>query len=353
MGKKARTRSPAYPYLDLRAALEKAGTLWRAEGRHAVAVSLAMQHWGYKAESSTGYSCVAALKKFGLVDEEGVGDSRQVKLSRLALTVLLDEDRASPERNAALQTAALSPRIHAELWEKYGAELPSDSSLRRFLIIEKNFNEAAVDEFLEEYKTTVAFAGLKPADPASALPSEEARVASRGNAGTGGSPKLADTRQSSMATLRQSAAAASRRATSAGAAEVLHKKFVSAPAPTPPAVAGSPARKRGSLAPHAPAAAKADAETGFLFPEVNAGKTAPPPAGSATAARAKSTAASPTPAVNDDPTWPAELAQQRELVVPLDNDLVVRVPYPMSEDDFDLLIETLHLWKRRLVPTRG
>ncbi len=187
VGKKARTRSPAYPYLDLRAALEKAGTLWRAEGRHAVAVSLAMQHWGYKAESSTGYSCIAALKKFGLVDEDGVGDGRQVKLSRLALTVLLDEDRASPERNAALQTAALSPRIHAELWEKYGAELPSDSSLRRFLVIEKNFNEAAVDEFLEEYKTTVAFAGLRSADPASPSPGDNRLRAARGHGGTEGS----------------------------------------------------------------------------------------------------------------------------------------------------------------------
>ena len=166
VAKKARTRSPAYPYLDLRTALDKAAALWRAEGRHAVAVSLAMQHWGYKVESSTGYSCIAALKKFGLVDEEGTGESRQVRLSRLALAVLLDEDRASPERNAALQTAALSPRIHAELWEKYGADLPSDSSLRRFLILEKNFNEAAVDEFLEEYKTTVAFAGLRSSEPA-------------------------------------------------------------------------------------------------------------------------------------------------------------------------------------------
>ena len=40
---------------------------------------------------------------------------------------------------------------------------------------------------------------------------------------------------------------------------------------------------------------------------------------------------------------------RKELPVPLDNDLVARVPYPMSEDDFELLIGTLQLWKKRLV----
>ena len=37
---------------------------------------------------------------------------------------------------------------------------------------------------------------------------------------------------------------------------------------------------------------------------------------------------------------------RRELPVPLDNDLVARVPYPMTEEDFLLLIDTLQLWKK-------
>ena len=118
--KRNRTRSPAYPYIPLPAALEKAAVLWQVEGRHAAAVNVAMQHWGYKEESSTGYSCVAALKKFGLVDHEGMGDNRQVRLSGLALSILLDKNPDSPERRDALRSAALGPRIHAELWERYG-----------------------------------------------------------------------------------------------------------------------------------------------------------------------------------------------------------------------------------------
>ena len=94
--KRSRTRSPAYPYIALPSALEKAAVLWQVEGRHAAAVSVALQHWGYKEDSSTGYSCVAALKKFGLVDHEGMGETRQVRLSGLALSILLDKNPDSP-----------------------------------------------------------------------------------------------------------------------------------------------------------------------------------------------------------------------------------------------------------------
>ena len=137
--------------------------LWQVEGRHAAAVNVAMQHWGYKEDSSTGYSCVAALKKFGLVDHEGMGDTRQVKLSDRALAILLDKDPDSDGRRDALRAAALGPRIHAELWERYGTELPSDQSLKRYLVLERGFNEAAVDELLDEYKQTMTFAGLNVA----------------------------------------------------------------------------------------------------------------------------------------------------------------------------------------------
>src|SRR5213079_339558 len=38
-----------------------------------------------------------------------------------------------------------------------------------------------------------------------------------------------------------------------------------------------------------------------------------------------------------------------ELPVPLDDGRIARIPFPMSDDTFQLLIETLELWKRRLV----
>jgi len=38
-----------------------------------------------------------------------------------------------------------------------------------------------------------------------------------------------------------------------------------------------------------------------------------------------------------------------ELPVPIGENLVARVPFPMTEDDFDLLIGTLNLWKKKLI----
>jgi len=38
-----------------------------------------------------------------------------------------------------------------------------------------------------------------------------------------------------------------------------------------------------------------------------------------------------------------------ELPILVGNGMVARIPFPMSEDDFQLLIETLNLWKKKLV----
>ncbi len=293
--KRARTRSPSYPYLDLQGALEKAAALWQAEGRHAASIGVVMQHWGYKEESSTGYSCVAALKKFGLVDHEGMGETRQIKLSGLALRILLDENPQSDERRAALREAALAPRIHAELWERYGVDLPSDQSLKRFLVLERSFNEASVDELLAEYKQTMAFAAL-------------GRVAGGGTGVVGAGSVLRP------AALPVPAAVP--------AASL-------APLPPPPAVERS-ARPQRDLFGERDEAEYAD-DGRFAEEALPVRRPPAPPA-----------------AVVKEPVNPWS-APRRELPVPLDNGLVASVPYPMTEEDFLLLIDTLQLWKKRLV----
>ena len=333
--KRSRTRSPAYPYIALPSALEKAAVLWQVEGRHPAAVSVALQHWGYKEDSSTGYSCVAALKKFGLVDHEGMGETRQVRLSGLALSILLDKNPDSPERRDALRAAALGPRIHAELWERYGTELPSDQSLKRFLVVERNFNEAAVDELLDEYKVTMAFAGLSvgggaagpkaPAEPAPAvLPPTalSAPVPMSEPPGYHGQER----RQDAPASVPRPSA---RPPMPAGGGVNAGTAPGSMPRP--------PANVSGRSAPtQRPLFAEDEADD---HPETGLGvyeETLAP------ASRAREEAA---PREGNSP-WSMA---RRELPVPLDNDLVARVPYPMTEEDFLLLIDTLQLWKKRLV----
>ncbi len=320
--KRQRTRSPSYPYLDLQSALEKAAVLWHAEGRHAASISVVMQHWGYKEESSTGYSCVAALKKFGLVDHDGTGEARQMKLSGLALRILLDDDPQSDERRAALREAALGPRIHAELWERYSVDLPSDQSLKRFLVLERSFNEASVDELLAEYKATMAFAGL--AVRGGTAPTRDVPLAATGSGNGGAVPRLPATPVPPAAM----------------------------PAPTESPVR-PPTRQEGrqglTLPPRAvgpaPAPRAAAAPQRDLFGERDEEAYADDARFAEEAAPARRPAAPAAPPENGS----SLSMPRRELPVPLDNGLVASVPYPMTEEDFSLLIDTLQLWKKRLV----
>ncbi len=322
--KRQRTRSPSYPYLDLQGALEKAAILWHAEGRHAASISVVMQHWGYREESSTGYSCVAALKKFGLVDHDGMGETRQIKLSGLALRILLDDDPQSDERRAALREAALGPRIHAELWERYGIDLPSDQSLKRFLVLERSFNEASVDELLAEYKATMAFAGL---------------AVRGGTVAATDTPPTAGTNGGNGATIPRLPA--------------LPVPGAVAPAPAPTGSRGRPASRREgreetNLPPRAvgPSPATATPQRD-LFGERDAASYADDERFVEEAAPMRPTPPPTTPAAQESGSpW---AMPRRELPVPLDNGLVASVPYPMTEEDFSLLIDTLQLWKKRLV----
>src|SRR5262249_30051431 len=103
---------------------------------------------------------LAALKKYGLLVDDGKGTARRASLTDLAVDILKNPDPRV--RDEALQRAALNPSIHRELWEKYGnAPRPmSDANLRWILTRERGFTETGAAEFIPVYKDTVSFAKL-------------------------------------------------------------------------------------------------------------------------------------------------------------------------------------------------
>src|SRR5438270_6210135 len=143
--KKVRVRSPAYPAFSLKVALDKAQTIYRHEKRTAAPVAVVTKHCGLDIKSSGALRLIAALKQFGLVVELGSGDDRKVKLSDLALDILLSDSDDSPKRAAAVKVAALSPKIHKNLWDHYNGELPSDATMKAYLLRELEFNDTQVD----------------------------------------------------------------------------------------------------------------------------------------------------------------------------------------------------------------
>src|SRR5580692_7966160 len=124
-------RSPIYPYLTIEDALKIAQTLYNKEKRHAVPVEVIAQHAGYKdLKSSSAMRSVASLNHYGLVEEDGSGDDRKMKLSNRALDILLAESPTAPSRLSAIRAAGAAPSVHQKILQQFPSGLPSNATLK-------------------------------------------------------------------------------------------------------------------------------------------------------------------------------------------------------------------------------
>lgn len=169
-----RTRSPSYPAYGLEDSIRRAEDLHKQAHGHKVAVETVAEAWGTNTKSSSFLQAIAALLQFGLLEDEGRSESRRLWISELGQDILIRE-HDSPERIAAIKKAALNPKLHRELWEKYNGRLPpSDSAIRVYLLREREdpkFHPAHVDGFIGQFRSTIAFAGLTEFDK---VPHDEA-----------------------------------------------------------------------------------------------------------------------------------------------------------------------------------
>lgn len=157
--KKQKHRSPAYPSIGLKEALEKARAIWDNEKRNEVSVDVVAAHWKMAAKSSSTLLAISALKKFALITDRGSGDQRYVKLTDLAYNIL----RAEPDSDVwlkSVQKSALSPKMIVELWETDKESPKSTANLKKYLEFEKKFNPAVIDQFVQAYRDTISFAKL-------------------------------------------------------------------------------------------------------------------------------------------------------------------------------------------------
>jgi hypothetical protein len=162
--KRKRERSPSYPAISLGPAVEKAKDLYRVEKSYATPINTMLQHWGYSPGSGAGLVVVAALLKYGLLEDEGSGNARKAKITEFGQRIIRDTREESPERDQLLRDAALRPEIHRRLWERFGGSLPSDSNLHHTLIFEYGFTDNGATEFIKQFRATIAFAELTEDD---------------------------------------------------------------------------------------------------------------------------------------------------------------------------------------------
>jgi len=159
-------RSPNYPVIGLRAALNRAAQLYKRYKRNPVPINLAHKEWDYKEHSGLGNQVVGALRSFGLVSVEGKENDRRVSLTDLAYRIFNHGSTGSAAWHDLLKKAALEPPIYAELWAKWGGDdFPDDGLIKHYLILDREeakFNPDKVDGFIENFRDTLRFANLLP-----------------------------------------------------------------------------------------------------------------------------------------------------------------------------------------------
>jgi hypothetical protein len=165
--KKARFRSPAYPVIPLGEAVEAARKMWETQRKFDAHIDSALKAIGY-ARHGASLRIIAALNHYGLANESGAKNDRKIRVSELAQDILVLQ-QSDPRRRKALKTAALSPAIHASLWERYGPHLPDDSAIRPYLIRDKGYSESIVEDVLANYRSTFEFANLDKLDDDNAV----------------------------------------------------------------------------------------------------------------------------------------------------------------------------------------
>lgn len=169
-GKKA-TRGVSYPFISLPVAIEKARAFHKEERKNAAPVAAAMKHFGYADTSGIGRQTVSALLQFGLLQDEGRKEDRQVRLTDDALTIILDLPD-SPDRIRAMQRCVRSPKLYANILAKWPDEPPSDHTLSFYLQKEFDFNPKTLSAFISDFRESLAFARL---DLETNTPSSEER----------------------------------------------------------------------------------------------------------------------------------------------------------------------------------
>jgi hypothetical protein len=229
-----KARSPKYPVIGLKDALDKAKKIWDKAGRHEIPIQSLAEYWGISKTSSALIGFSAALVKFGFLQYvSGSGRDKQVKLTPLAIEVL-NHPIGSKERELGLKKAVRSPEIYLEILEKYQGQLPDDSVIKPYLLIQKNFNKLTADVFLANFRESISLANYNSSDIFTPAPHIDVPV---------------------------------------------------------------------------------------------------------------------TPSIGQNltPVKSSDLTVIRELPIPLEGGQTARIPYPISEDDFQILLETLELWKKRIV----
>lgn len=160
--KRRRDRSPSFPYISLREAVEKLEALYKQFTRHPARIQMLAPVMGYSPTSSSLLRAIAALKSFGLVDESGSGADRKVSVSDLGQRIVADKRPGI--RDEAIRQAFDACDIFAFHREKWGPRRPPNEACESELHLDHGFTSDAARKFISVYDDSVAYAKVWDSD---------------------------------------------------------------------------------------------------------------------------------------------------------------------------------------------
>ena len=152
-------RSPNFPFITLSKALERARTVYSATKRYDARLADMANALGTGVKSSGTLQTLSAMISYGLLEDNGSGDTRKFKISELGFKAL--EDNRPGAKETALAEAALKPKLIAEYFALWGDDRPIDSISVSELRMERGFTEDGAKAFLRVYDDAIRYA-VKP-----------------------------------------------------------------------------------------------------------------------------------------------------------------------------------------------
>ncbi len=144
----AKARSPSYPAISLKEALDKISEVYERDYQNPIPKAVAAAHMGYGGLNGKSLGVLAALGKYGLL--EGRGNESHV--TDLAVKIIAHPP-GTPERAQAIKEAAEKPELFNELDSRFQGGKASDQAIRSYLLTQK-FIPAGADAVIRSYRET-------------------------------------------------------------------------------------------------------------------------------------------------------------------------------------------------------
>jgi|HubBroStandDraft_6_1064221.scaffolds.fasta_scaffold00050_121 hypothetical protein len=156
-----RDRSPAYPNIPLKAAIERLVEFDAHFKRSPARPEKIGEAWGIKGKAYVDRT-TAALRYYGLLEYQGGGKDRYIVTSDWGKAYLRSAQEET--KQTVIKKAALLPKQIAFFWSQWGTDRPADAACLDDLMFKHKFGEAGARDFLKVYDATISYAGLTSSD---------------------------------------------------------------------------------------------------------------------------------------------------------------------------------------------